>query len=87
MQLRPVGRREPHVLVVEAEAVRVEGDVVGHSGDAGDVYLEGLFGGGAGKRRRGRGEVRERERKQGRSSEGSRTASFAPPVSLSLSLY
>lgn len=39
MQLGAVRGREPHVLVVQAEAVRVEGDVVGDPGDARDVDL------------------------------------------------
>lgn len=69
VQLRAVGRREPHVLVVEAEAVRVEGDFVGHSRDAGDVYLFFFFA--AVKKNRGRRWRWEREwgeRERGRRS-------------------
>ena len=40
MELGPVGSRQPDVLVVEAEAVRVEGDVVGDARDPRDVDLK-----------------------------------------------
>ena len=51
VQLGAVRGGKPHVLVVEAEAVRVEGDVVGDARDARDVDLviwlwgEGVSGG------------------------------------------
>lgn len=39
MELGAVGGGQPHVLVVEAEAVGVEGDVVRDARDPGDVDL------------------------------------------------
>jgi len=71
VQLGAVRGREPHVLVVEAEAVRVERDVVGDSRDARDVDLVvvvvGVVAAGVFGCRGGRGGERERAKRGTRS--------------------
>jgi len=76
VQLGAVRGREPHVLVVEAEAVRVERDVVGDSRDAWDVDLVvvvvGVVAAGVFGSRGGRGGERERAKRGGRGRGGGR---------------